>query len=241
MRNKIVVRATSALIGAACGCAVGWLFYRHMLPCLMLAALCAAAAVPALERHVHKRRQREWLQQFRQFLYALSTLLAAGHSIENALAQSERDLRLMFSFQAGGLVDELAAANRKVANGMPPEKALAEFGQRTGLADIRHFNEVLRISKRSGGDIIDLIRRTAAVIAEKIEIEQDIQVMTAQKSFEAKAMAVVPFALVGLMAISSPDYMAPLYEGIGRLIMTAVLVLLGLCLWWILSIMRIKV
>jgi tight adherence protein B len=65
--------------------------------------------------------------------------------------------------------------------------------------------------------------------------------MVAQKRFEAKVLLFAPIAIVALLSFSSPEYMEPLYSGIGRGIMTASLILLLLCSWFTQKIMNIKV
>lgn len=187
------------------------------------------------------RRDRLMSEQFRYVLYSLSSLLAAGRSVENAFRLAENDLRTLYTASSLIVMPELVRVNGKVSNGETIEKALFEFGERTNQGDIKNFAEVFSICKRSGGDLIEVVRKTVNMIAEKMEIEQEIKVITAQKKFEAKAMAIVPIAIVALLAFSSPDYMEPLYVGVGRLIMTLALILFALCYYWISSISSIRI
>lgn len=229
-----------AVIAAAGLYGLFYLFYRHELIALCGMPL-AAFAVPMHRRYTAGKRKEELARQFRQLLHMLSSALAAGKAVENAFVEAERDLQLFFPAKRGSLTDEIALVNGRVKNGEPIEKALQAFSERVNMEDVRQFVEVFAICKRTGGDLVEVTRSTANLIAEKIEVEQEIRVMTAQKRFEARAMAVVPVALVALLAYSSPDYVAPLYEGIGRLIMTAALAGFALCYWWIKKITDLKV
>lgn len=230
----VVMMAAAGLFG------LFYLFYQHGLIALG-GSLLAGVAAPLYKRYAEGRRKEEMARQFRQLLHVLSSSLAAGRSVENAFAAAERDLRLFFPAKRGFLADEIALVNGKVGNGETIERALQAFSERTGIPDIAQFVEVFAICKRSGGDLVEVTRSTANLIAEKMEVEQEIRVMTAQKRFEARAMAVVPVALVALLAYSSPDYMAPLYSGVGRIIMTAALAGFALCYWWIKKITELKV
>lgn len=233
MKGLVVLISAILLFG------VGYLFYKN----IVIAIVCSGFsyfAIPAYRTFMRERRDRLMSEQFRYVLYSLSSLLAAGRSVENAFQLAENDLRTLYSSSSLVVMPELVRVNGKVSNGETIEKALFEFGVRTNQGDIKNFAEVFSICKRSGGDLIEVVRKTVNMIAEKMEIEQEIKVITAQKKFEAKAMAIVPVAIVALLAFSSPDYMEPLYAGIGRAIMTLSLVLFYLCYYWISKITSIR-
>ena len=227
------------LISAVMLFTIGYLFYKSIVVALFF-AIFSFYAIPLYNKHVIERRNRRMNEQFRHLMYSLSSLLAAGKSVENAFKLTELDLRILYASGNNVILPELERVNGKVSNGETIEKALFEFGERTGQGDIRNFAEVFTICKRSGGDLIEVARKTANLIAEKMEIEQEINVITAQKKFEAKAMAIVPFAIVGLLVFSSPEYMQPLYAGVGRLIMTAALLVFGLSYYWVSAITNIR-
>jgi tight adherence protein B len=235
MRIKVLV----VLITANLLFGIGYLFYKNMIVALVCSGF-SYYAIPAYRTYMKERRDRMMSEQFRYVLYSLSSLLAAGRSVENAFRLVENDLLTLYSANSLIVIPELVRLNGKVSNGETIEKALFEFGQRTNQADIKNFAEVFSICKRSGGDLIEVVRKTVNMIAEKMEIEHEIKIITAQKKFEAKAMAVVPVAIVALLAFSSPEYMEPLYAGVGRLIMTFAMVVFLLCYFWITKITSIR-
>jgi len=235
MNIKILV----VLIAALLLFGVGYLFYKNVV----IAAGCSIFSlftISIYNRVTRERNERLLADQFRYVLYSLSSLLAAGRSVEVAFRLAENDLRTLYATSSHLVMPELVRINGKVSNGGTIERALYEFGERTNQGDIKNFAEVFSICKRSGGDLIEVVRKTVNMIAEKMEIEQEIKVITAQKTFEAKVMALVPIAIVALLAFTSPDYMEPLYTGMGRVIMTFALILFLLCYYWISSITRIR-
>ncbi len=234
------IRVLIAAAGVAICYGIGHLFYQHTAASALL-SLLGLLSIPIFERFMAARKKRTLVGQFRQFLYALSTSLSAGRSIDNALIAAEQDLSVLLASDKGEMVRALGQINGKVANGASPEQAFHYYSEQSQVSDIRQFAEVLLISRQSGGDLVELIRKTANLIAEKIEIELELQTMTAQKRFEARVLMIVPFLMIGFLALGSPDYMAPLYQGAGRLIMTVVLMTLLLGMVWIGSIMRMEV
>jgi len=217
------------LIGAALAAGIGYLFYKSWLASMILLPF-GWLAVPGLQGWLSARRRRELAGQFRQFLYAFSTSLSAGRSVENALLAAERDLAMIDPSGKSLLCRELKAMNGQIRNGLSAEKAFARFAERVPIQEAAQFSAGFSLCKQTGGDL-----------GEKIEMQQEMEAITAQKRFEAKAMAVIPFALIAFLAFGSPDYMAPLYDGIGRLIITVVLLLLAGCHVWITRLMRLEV
>jgi tight adherence protein B len=102
------------------------------------------------------------------------------------------------------------------------------------------FADTLTACKRSGGDLLEVMKRTSSVIGEKMSVDAEIAVMIAQKRFEARVMMAVPFVFLGFLGFAAPDYMSPLYSGFGYVMLSAALLLLACCFWIINKIMSIE-
>ena len=218
----------------------GYIFYRHIALSCMLA--CLAALYPKWRvKELIAKRKEELTLQFRQALHALSSAVGAGKSLENAFREIVSDLKLLYPDPQTYIVSEFELINRQVENGTPIEKAVMDFGLRSGVDDLIQFGNVLVTCKRSGGNLVSVIRRTADIIGDKLEIEQEISVMIAQKRFETKVLTIAPIAVVAVLTFGSPDYMEPLYHGLGHVFMSVSLLLLTACHWWAKKIMNMKV
>lgn len=216
-RTEWVVSAAAAGI---CFFAVGYLFYKNFLAAAAVSS--AGLKYPAFRRkHKLEKRRTELSLQFKQALQSLSSLLAAGRSVENALVEAVEDLKLLYPDPKTNILVELERINAKISVGETVEKALLEFSGRTGVEDIISFTDVFTTCKRTGGNLVEVLRRTAQIIAEKVETKQEIEVLMAQKRFESKVLVLSPIVMLSLLSFSSPDYMLPLYTGIsGAVIMT---------------------
>lgn len=219
---------------------IGFIFYQHII---LAAALASTGFLfPRFRRQqlIQKRKNMLYVQ-FKQALSCLSSSMTVGKSIESAFREAWEDLKLLYPDPACLIVVEFGLICRKVENGEPIEAALKHFADRSHLEDIQSFTDVFLTCKRTGGNLVEVMKRTATVIAEKLEITQEISVMIAQKRFESKVLVVAPILIVAVLAFSSPDYMVPLYRGSGILIMTVCLLLLGACCVLTQKIMNIKV
>jgi tight adherence protein B len=105
------------------------------------------------------------------------------------------------------------------------EECFADFATRSNIEDIRLFAEVVGIAKKSGGDMIEIVRNTANSICRKIEVEREINIIINGKKYEQSIMNIVPLILVLYMGITSPDMMETMYTTVmGRIVMTVCLV-----------------
>ncbi|QGG55397.1 type II secretion system F family protein [Paenibacillus sp. B01] len=226
--------------GAALVFSAAYLFYLNVLIALLFSL--AGIKAPSLYReHVRVKRQERLRIHFKEMLFSLSSSLAAGRSVENALFASIGDLRLIYTGSSTDLLLELERIRRRCANGETLESGLLDFAARSGVDEIMQFTDVFTTCKRTGGDLVEIVRRTSQLIGERIEVNQEIQVLIAQKKFESRIMLGVPFAFLGFLHLAAPDYMAPLYAGAaGYVLITAALLLFAACGWLMLKIMDIR-
>ncbi|OAS16535.1 hypothetical protein A8708_19645 [Paenibacillus oryzisoli] len=219
---------------------IGYIFYQNVILAAVLASI--GFLFPRFRRqHLVQKRKNMLYVQFKQALSCLSSSMTVGKSIESAFREAWEDLKLLYPDPACLIVVEFGLICRKVENGEPIESALKHFADRSHLEDIQSFSDVFLTCKRTGGNLVEVMKRTATVIADKLEITQEISVMVAQKRFESRVLVVAPILIVAVLAFSSPDYMVPLYRGSGILIMTVCLSLLGACYVLTQKIMNIKV
>ena len=204
---------------------IGQLFYDNLFITIPLLTLAFFAPKFRRKQLIEKRKEQLTLQ-FKEAAASLSSSLAAGQSIENALGETLRDLLLLYPDKDTYIIKELGIINRRVENGESVERAFSDFAQRTNIDDIMNFSDVFVTCKRSGGDLVDVIKRTVDVINEKIEIQQDIKVLVSQKKFESRIIGVMPLAMIAFLKFTSGDFVAPLYEfgTPGPLVMTFALV-----------------
>ncbi|RED63022.1 type II secretion system F family protein [Cohnella lupini] len=233
-------RIEAWVVGCALFFALGYLFYNNVL--LASVTACLGLLSPRAKRKkLLEKRKTELNFQFKQALYSLSSSLSAGRSVENAFEETVKDLRLLYPDPRTHIIREFEVIIHRIENGEPMESALADFSERSGVEDIENFADVFISCKRTGGDLVEIIRRTSNIIGDKLEIQQEISVMMAQKRFESKALSFAPIIIVAFLTLSSPDYMAPLHSGVGYVIMTAALLVLVGCYWITQRIMNIRV
>lgn len=231
------------MLAAAAGCGIvfiaAYLFYRSV-PVALILALAGALAPQLHRKSLLSRRRMRLTLQFKEALYSITSSLAAGRSVENAVVTSIDDLRLLYPDPTTEIITEFEIIRSRMAYGEPLEHALIDFSDRANMDDIAQFVDVFVTCKRSGGDLVEVIRRTSQTIGEKLDVQQEIAVMIAQKRFESRIMMAVPFVFLAFLSFAAPDYMTPLYSGMGYAMLTVSLILLGVCYGFMMKIMNIR-
>jgi len=226
--------------GAVLFLGIGYLFYHQWIIAFLLSF--GGLLVPRFWRKYMLERRRMALNlHFKQALYSLSSSLSAGRSVENGFREAIQDLRLLDPDAENDLITELSIICARMEYGEPIEDALHDFSRRACMEDITNFADVFTTCRRTGGDLVEVIRRTSSIIGEKLDIQQEIAVLVAQKKFESKALLAAPILMLVFMNLTSGDYMKPMFSGMGMIISTfALLGLIG-CLLWIIKMMNIKI
>lgn len=206
----------------ACGL-LSFTFYRSMKVFLWMLPLTLAG--PVLERkRLLEKRKKKLAEQFKESMMILASSLSAGFSIENALAVSREELEMLYGSD-GMIVEEFAFMVYQIKTNRSIEQVLEDFSRRSGLDDIKNFAEVFSVAKRSSGDVGGIMRHTAEIIRDKMQVHEEILTMTASRQFEQRIMNVIPFFIVFYVESASPGFFQQMYgTGMGRILMSGCLI-----------------
>lgn len=236
-RQELVL---SVLTGCAVVFTAIYLFYHSVLLSIIAGAL-GLAAPRWLRKSLLERRRNRLKLQFKEALFSLTSSLAAGRSLENAFRGVLEDMKLLYSDSGADMLKEFQTICYRLDNLEPLEGALRDLANRAQIDEITQFVDALTTCKRSGGDLLEVMRRTSTIIGDKLTVEGEIKVLLAQKKFESRIMMAVPFVFLGFLGFAAPDYMEPLYSLLGYVLLTILFLLLLGCFWIMDRIMRIDI
>lgn len=203
---------------------IAFTFYKSIFAVIIFSPFCIIYIKDIREKLI---RERKWELnlQFREGLMSISSALNAGYSIENAFWEAKKDLRLMYEEETY-IIKEFEYIVNQLGMNRTVEEVLIELADRSNIDDINNFTEVFITAKRTGGDIIKIIKRTSKTIGDKIEIKREILTLITAKKLEARIMNLMPLGIILYMWMFSPGFLDPLYDNIiGRIIMTICLLL----------------
>ena len=206
---------------AACGL-LSYTFYRSLRIFLIMLPL-SLAGVWAERRSRMERRKKKLAEEFKESMMILAASLSAGYSMENALRASVEELTTLYG-RDGLVTSEYRYMVQQIQMNRPVEQLLTDFAERSGLEDIRNFAEVFRVAKRSSGDLGSIMRHTAEVIRDKMQVREEIMTLTASRQFEQKIMNLIPFFIVFYVESASPGFFDQMYgSSLGRILMSVCL------------------
>lgn len=196
------------------GIAIALLFGRLFFDSWIAFLLISPITVPwvIMQKKIDKKQKCMLLGiQFRDAIFSVLTNLKAGYSVENAFFEANKDMKLLYG-KNKDISDYLTMINTGLKNNIPLEKLIYRMGNDSGNVDIQEFAFVFAASKRSGGNMTDIIERTINIISRKMEVEKEIDVLVSAKRLEARIMNLVPFFIIFYISLTSPGFFDVLYH-----------------------------
>lgn len=166
------------------------------------------------------RRRGKLEQGFLLGMQYTAAALSAGYSVEHAFRQALSELKKVCR-EKEPVLREFARISAGLGINRTLEELLLDLAHRSQVEDIRTFAEVFASARRSGGDLIAIIRNTTSSISAREEIRQEIEVCLAAKKMEQNIMSMVPGLIICYVSISSPGFLDVMYgNAAGILVMS---------------------
>lgn len=213
------------LIGMLCAVALTILFYGNPIAALVLSPI-GLLYLPIKKEELIKKRKARLKNQFKEGLYALSSSISVGRSVESAFEEALKDLKIIFYQKDAFILEEFKAIVRKIHTNQSIEVALLDFALRAEDEDITNFTNVFITAKRSGGNLVEIMGYTIRTINEKMEILENINVLISGKKYEQKILSLLLPGMIVYLRCFSGSYTTMLYKtNGGKIAMTIALIL----------------
>ena len=73
---------------------------------------------------------------------------------------------------------------------------LRNFAERSDIRDIKDLVMVCDTCKNTGGNFTAAVNKCADIIGDKISLEKDLKMISSQKMFEGRIVAITPFLII---------------------------------------------
>ncbi len=217
-----------------------YLFYKTIWMIFFLVPLLG----PYLQEWKRKRElqlKKEFEIQFRDYLQSLSTSLKTGYALENAMREARKELSKQYDPDTRIMKDTLRM-ERLLQMNKTVEEAWIQWQEALDIEILNQFVTVFIMAKRTGGDSVEIIRRSIQNMCERMEINQDIEVLLTAKRFEFQVMSIIPLGILVYMKLSFPEFMGVLYgNALGVIVMTVCLGVYIVAYVWGKKIVDIKI
>ncbi len=221
-------------------CVAAYIFYANILMAFILS--------PYVYLHYKQRKKErvkkdndEFCRKFRDGIMSVSFALNVGYSIENAFIQAVEELELIYG-RDSDITIKFRYIVVRLGQNENIEDIFMDFAEESKVEDIIYFAEIFRYAKRSGGDLISIIRNTTQIIQQKEEVLSEIDTIISGKRMEQRVMSIIPAAIVVYLKLTAAEFIQPLYGNVyGAVIMTVCLIVYVIADMWAKRIVNIEV
>jgi tight adherence protein B len=158
------------------------------------------------------RRRKAFEAALPDALTLIASSLSAGHTFLRAIQMMCEEAEPPISEEFARLVSETRL-------GDPVVDALGRMAKRLEIRDLDWVVQAIRIQQTVGGRLADLLHTLADFIRAREEVRRDVAVLTAEGRISAWVLtALAPVMLFAIQTVS-PDYMQPMYHGLGLVVL----------------------
>ncbi|MGI3212462.1 type II secretion system F family protein [Roseovarius tibetensis] len=113
--------------------------------------------------------------------------------------------------------------------GMPLQEAVDRLAQRVPLQEVGFLAIVVAIQSRAGGSLTEALGNLATVLRSRRQLQAKVKAMSAEAKTSAGIIGSLPVIVAGLVQLTSPDYLAVLYQTqIGNIVIVASALWMGI-------------
>lgn len=189
------------VVGFLVGFVACYLYFGITAISLVTGAFCAWKAIGIFRKKWTLKRLDVLRIQFRDMLESLSNSFTVGKNATSAFRSAFNDMVVEHGANAY-ITKELAYINSAHDNmGLEIRELLSDFGNRSGLDDVKSFASVFDVCANLAGDVGRVVRETRDMINDKIEVELEIQTMVTGQKNQLNILAIMPIMMSVLMRL----------------------------------------
>ena len=135
----------------------------------------------------------------------LARALRAGHSVAGALEMLAENSQEPAASEFGEIF-------KQINLGLPLREALLQLLDRVPSADLRVLVTAILVQRDTGGNLVEILDRTVFVIRERLRIQGEIQVQTAQGRLTGWILTALPVVMMVMLNVVNPGYSSILFH-----------------------------
>lgn len=220
------------LLNILCYGDIRWLLLEQILlfPCFNV-----------LKRKKREKEKHLYEKGFQNLLQSMMTSLQAGYSLNNSCRIALKELEELYQDQNNPMLRQMRRIIQGLDLHITLEQLFMEFAESTGLEEAKQFAVVIEIVRSTGGNMVEILKRTMQHLKYKMDTEEEIRVLLSGKLFEKNIMLSMPFFILLYLRLANPEYVECFYNTIlGHLVMSGMIGITVFCFFWSEKIMNIK-
>jgi tight adherence protein B len=202
------------------------LIFIHTLWVSLVIGLATGAALPHwVLGFLCKRRAKKFLAAFPDAADIIVRGIKSGLPVHECL-------KIIAKEAPEPLGSEFRRVVENVGMGMTLDQALEKSYERMPISELRFFAIVLGIQQKTGGNLAEALGNLSTVLRARKMMREKIKAMSGEATASAAIIGSLPPAVIILISITTPSYMAVLFtDKRGHLILMVGGVLMALGIW----------
>lgn len=165
----------------------------------------------------------------------MARALRAGHAVTAAIEMVSQEI-------AEPVASEFRIVFEEQNLGLPLRDAMLSLAERVPLDDVLFLVTAILVQKETGGNLAEILDKTAAVLRERMRLKGQLRIYTAQGRLTGWFLCLLPFAVFLLINLVNHKYEAKLWsDPLGRHLVYAGLTMMTIGVFAIRKIVNIKV
>jgi tight adherence protein B len=198
-------------------------------------ALILGAVPYVYIRYARTARLRKFNILLPDAIDLMSRALKAGHSITSAVEMIAQEISSPVGPEFRRLFEEQNF-------GLPMREAMLNLASRVPIPDLQFLVTAILVQRETGGNLVDVLDKTVAVLRDRIRLQGQLRIYTAQGRLTGWILCILPFALFGIVSILNHQYARILIEDpLGQKLVLVGLVLMACGVLVIRKVIDIKV
>jgi tight adherence protein B len=213
---------------------VAW-YFTHMA-LAVAAGFVIGAAIP-LFRVFQARlaRMEKFEEQLPEAIDSMRRALRAGHPFNAAIKLVAEDMEQPIAREF-----ELTFADINYGNDV--RRAMLGLLQRVPSMNVMALVTSVLVQKETGGNLAEILGQISNVIRGRFRFQRKVKTLSAEGRLSGWILALIPFALVAMLTLTSPGYLPVLFEHeTGRQLVLGGFIAGMVGIFWIRRIIRIDV
>jgi tight adherence protein B len=200
----------SALFGV--GCTVVYLIMGYpMLGAILVLIACTLGLPRMFLKMKAKRRRTAFITGFADAVDVIVRGIRSGLPIGECLNIIGRE-------SPEPIAGEFRSIVEGIKLGMSLEEAIGRSLERMPVAELKFFGIVLSIQQQTGGNLAETLTNLSDILRARKRMADKVQALSQEAKSSASIIGSLPFILVGVLSLVSPEYIAPLFnEDVGKI------------------------
>lgn len=192
----------------------------------VVGALCVAAVVVVVSHSASDREKDSMRQEIPAALELMGACLSSGFTLMQTFQQISSEMQ-------GSIGRLFGRSAHALEIGESTTDVLAHLQDESDISELSFVVAALEIQHESGGSLKQVLASASKSVKSELALRRSLQVQTAQAKLSARIVTLMPFILIALFCVVSPDFLQPFFSsvaGYGLLIVALLMEAAGIIL-----------